>query len=113
ASIVFGAANAFAQTPPPQPLSGPGGAQARYSVQRDDYGTGSTEFWIYSPQPLPAPAPVIVFMHGNTAIVPLPYEAWIEHMVQRGNIVIYPRYQTGFSEIFLYYESDALFAIKS
>jgi hypothetical protein len=52
-------------------------------------------------------------MHGNTAIVPLPYEAWIEHMVQRGNIVIYPRYQTGLLEIFFSYESDALFAIKA
>ena len=36
---------------------------------------------------------IIVFMHGWGATTPVFYRAWIDHIVRKGNIVIYPRYQ--------------------
>jgi predicted alpha/beta hydrolase family esterase len=41
---------------------------------------------------------VIAFLHGWGATDPNPYQLWIEHLVKRGNIVIYPRYQENLRE---------------
>ena len=35
---------------------------------------------------------MVVFHHGWLAMNPEVYGAWIEHLVRRGHIVIYPRY---------------------
>ena len=87
----------FAQgvTPPSQPLSGPGGSQYLHtSVTRNRYGKGGQEYWIFEPDsPRPRSAPVVVLLHGWGGMNPLYYGAWIDHLVKRGNIVIYPRYQ--------------------
>jgi len=88
---------AFSQaiTPPPQPATGPGGAQYSHAgVTKNHYGKGGQEYWIFEPDsPRPRSAPVIVFLHGWGGMNPLFYGAWIDHLVKRGNIVIYPRYQ--------------------
>jgi pimeloyl-ACP methyl ester carboxylesterase len=39
-------------------------------------------------------APVVIFLHGWGGTNPLYYGAWIDHIVKRGNIVIFPRYQS-------------------
>jgi hypothetical protein len=80
---------------PLQPLSGPGGADYKHgTVEMSTYGDGENQYWIYEPgSPQPESAPVIIFMHGWGATTPTFYEAWIEHLVRKGNIVIYPRYQ--------------------
>jgi acetyl esterase/lipase len=82
-------------TPPPQPETGPGGKQATHaSVIKNKYGKGSKEYWIYEPDsPKPASAPVVIFLHGWGGTNPFYYGAWIDHLVKRGNVVIYPRYQ--------------------
>jgi len=82
-------------TPPPQPLTGPGGKQyVHKSVTKNRYGKGGQEYWIYEPDsPRPRTAPVIVFLHGWGGMNPLYYGAWVDHLVKRGNIVVYPRYQ--------------------
>ena len=82
-------------TPPPQPQNGPGGKQyVHANVTRHRYGKGGEEYWIYEPDsPKPRSAPVVVLLHGWGGMNPLYYGAWIEHLVRRGNIVIYPRYQ--------------------
>ena len=82
-------------SPPLQPETGLGGKQqAHKAVIKNRYGKGGTEFWIYEPdQPRPASAPVVIFLHGWGGMNPLYYGAWIDHIVRRGNIVIYPRYQ--------------------
>jgi len=57
-------------------------------------GSGGTKSWIYEPaNPAPAAAPVIVFLHGWGAWWPVVYREWIHHLVRRGNIVIFPKYQ--------------------
>jgi pimeloyl-ACP methyl ester carboxylesterase len=63
-------------------------------VIKNRYGEGGKEYWIYEPdQPKPATAPVVIFLHGWGGTNPLYYGAWIDHIVKRGNIVVFPRYQ--------------------
>jgi len=83
-------------TPPSQPATGPGGQQAAHvTVVKNRYGSGGREYWIYEPdKPKPTTAPVVVFLHGWGGTNPLYYGAWIDHIVKRGNIVIFPRYQS-------------------
>lgn len=84
-----------APRPPQQPEVGPGGKQyAHANVTKNRYGTGGQEYWLFEPDnPKPKSAPMVVFMHGWGGVNPLHYGAWLEHLVRRGNIVIYPRYQ--------------------
>lgn len=81
--------------PPEQPDSGPGGANySHFGVKKTRHGFGGQRYWIFEPYgPKPESAPVIVFNHGFTALNPIIYREWIYHLVKRGNIVIYPRYQ--------------------
>lgn len=84
-------------TPPQQPTDGPGGSNYSHdSIRQSRYGFGVRQFWIFEPSdPTPESAPLIVFNHGWAAFFPLYYKAWIDHLVKRGNIVVYPRYQLG------------------
>ena len=93
--LSFSIASSQVVTPPLQPSSGPGGSQYSHtSVTRNRYGKGGQEYWIYEPDsPRPRTAPVVVLLHGWGGMNPLYYGAWIDHLVKRGNIVIYPRYQ--------------------
>ena len=84
-------------SPPGQPSSGPGGSEYKHgSVTMNDYGWGDNQYWIFEPaSPEPSSAPVIIFNHGWIAVDPSNYGAWIEHLVRRGNIVVYPAFQAG------------------
>lgn len=83
-------------TPPPQPDYGPGGKQLTHTaVAKNRYGNGGKEYWIYEPDvPRPKSAPVVIFLHGWGGTNALYYGAWIDHIVKRGNIVVFPRYQS-------------------
>ena len=80
---------------PTQPATGPGSSWSITSfVLSCSFGTGDTQYWLFEPEtPRAHPLPVVVFLHGWSAMEPQAYMAWIEHIVKRGNIVIYPRYQ--------------------
>ncbi|MEI7555818.1 alpha/beta hydrolase [Candidatus Chlorohelix sp.] len=80
---------------PEQPLSGPGGSSYKYGESTSSsFGEGSAKYYIYEPaNPTPATAPVIALLHGYTDINPQSYKNWIDHLVRRGNIVIFPVYQ--------------------
>ncbi|MDB6075039.1 MAG: hypothetical protein JWO89_2679 [Verrucomicrobiaceae bacterium] len=80
-----------------QPASGPGGRDYKHAQVRKlgPFGEGGEAFWMYEPDsPAPTSAPVIAFVHGYTGVDAKVYGGWIEHLVRRGNIVIYPVYQT-------------------
>ena len=83
-------------TPPAQPETGPGGKKAAHAgVIKNRYRERAKEYWIYEPdKPKPATAPVVIFLHGWGGTNPLYYGAWIDHIVKRGNIVVFPRYQS-------------------
>ena len=83
-SLLFGSAA--------QPEKEPGGADHLYGVRSSKHGLGSEQFWIFEPVGLKS-APLVVFLHGWSAMSPEPYMLWIEHTVRKGRIVVYPRYQ--------------------
>lgn len=101
-------------TPPNQPTSGPGGSNYSHSsVKKTSYGWGVQQYWIFEPQnPIPETAPLIIFNHGWCAVYPFFYQSWINHIVKRGNIVIYPRYQFSFAMGFRYFCQNAINAVK-
>lgn len=100
-------------TPPDQPTSGPGGSNySHYGVRKTRYKLGARQYWIFEPfGPKPESAPLIVFNHGWSAIHPIFYRAWIHHIVKRGNIVVYPRYQRGLVG-FKGFNANAIDAVK-
>ena len=89
------AAPAMKPSPPKQPANGPGGAEYPHrSVKETEYGEEGQQYWIIEPaQPAPKNAPLVIFLHGWTAMTPDTYRGWVDHLARRGNIVIYPRYQ--------------------
>lgn len=101
-------------TPPSQPATGPGGKQyAHAEVTKNRYGKGGQEYWVFEPDaPKPATAPVIVFLHGWGGMNPMYYGAWIDHLVKRGNTVIYPRYQASLLTPIQEFTPNTLTAIK-
>jgi acetyl esterase/lipase len=82
-------------TPPTQPATGPGSsAYTHATVDVRMVRSGGRGWWLFLPEsPKPTSAPVIVFCHGWGAMQPGGYRAWIDHLVRRGNIVIFPIYQ--------------------
>lgn len=84
-------------SPPDQPAEGPGGTGYEHaSVRKSLHGEGARAYWLFEPaEPRPETAPVVVFVHGFAATNPRTYGAWIEHIVRRGAIVVYPRFQRG------------------
>ena len=97
AALIFKGLFAAAQNTPyaGQPAAGPGGADYRHrSVAFFDAATRADGYWLFEPaDPKPDSAEVVVFMHGYGAYNPMAYGKWIKHLVAKGNIVIYPRYQ--------------------
>ncbi len=93
------AAPAEAVSPPGQPASGPGGAASPHAACSETWlpnlSNDKLTSWVFQPQsPAPANATVIVFNHGWGVFDPTGYGQWINHMCRKGNIVIFPKYQT-------------------
>ena len=82
-------------TPPEQPKAGPGSSEkVATEIRTTAVGADAEKALIYEPAGITLEtAPVIVFMHGYIGVNPKYYGAWIRHLVQRGNIVIFPMYQ--------------------
>jgi acetyl esterase/lipase len=81
--------------PPEQPLQGPGGKEYRHiTVQWRVQGNGPLAYWIFEPaDPVPTTAPLIIFLHGWGGNSPANFGAWIDHLVKRGNLIVFPLYQ--------------------
>ena len=110
-----GNSGAARATQPTQPASGPGGSDYSHgSFTRSTFGEGNDEFIIFEPaDPKPEKAPVILFLHGWTAMKPEPYLDWITHLARRGNIVIYPRYQAKITTKPAEFTPSAIKAVKA
>ncbi len=82
-------------SPPRQPPGGPGGAEyAHRNIRETVHGEEGRQYWIIEPaQPAPKTAPLVIFIHGWSAMTPGTYRGWVNHLAKRGNIVVYPRYQ--------------------
>lgn len=83
---------------PAQPDTGPGGSAYPFSgVDTERIGSRPRGATAFLPGGIDRATlddlPVIVFLHGFTAVEPQRYGGWIEHLVRRGAVVIYPDYQ--------------------
>ena len=98
-ALVLGATPATAAvTQPKQPRSGPGQQLRRTPASGSTRAASGNDAWyVFEPtRPRPKTAPLAIVMHGY-------YEfsgydqmyALIQHTVRKGNVVIYPRWQTG------------------
>jgi dienelactone hydrolase len=96
-SALAGAEGAVAVSQPPQPKSGPGGSDYTHrGVRVSSGGSGADAWYVFEPtRPRPSKAPLAVVMHGYFEYQGYAsMEALIRHTVRKGNIVIYPRWQT-------------------
>ncbi len=90
---------AFVEETPTQPApktSGPGStATTNGDFSAKEFLSGAQKYFLYQPtDPTPSePVPIVVFLHGYGGVNPRAYGDWIEHLVLRGNIVVYPVYQ--------------------
>ncbi len=87
-----------AATQPPQPGSGPGGSDyAHAGVRVSSGGSGPDAWYVFEPtRPRPVSAPLAVLTHGYYQFTGYAsMAALIQHTVRAGNVVIYPRWQTG------------------
>jgi pimeloyl-ACP methyl ester carboxylesterase len=103
-----------APTQPEQPRSGPGGKQFVHAqVLAELHGSGPRAYWLFEPaEPKPESAPLVVFNHGWGAMDPRAYRAWIDHIVQRGNIVVYPLYQDSLRTAASSFTPNAIAAVQ-
>ncbi|QRK05189.1 hypothetical protein JQX13_34015 [Archangium violaceum] len=83
---------------PAQPPSGPGGSDYPHVDMRvSSGGEGVYGWYVFEPiHPQPASAPLAIILHGYAEYsgYDMMYEL-IRHTVRKGNVVIYPRWQTG------------------
>ena len=95
--------------PPTQPTTGPGSSEALFggvtTIEQTPAGQSQADSWLFVPtDPLPGttsvgePFPLVIFIGGAGASNADAYLAWIEHLVQRGAVVIFPLYEQGPSE---------------
>lgn len=103
-----------AVSPPVQPASGLGGrSYAHKSVRVSSHGDGADGYVLIEPDsPRPARAPVVVFLHGWSAMDPEGYEAWLAHIAKKGRIVIFPRYQASLMDPPGEFTPNAIKAVK-
>jgi hypothetical protein len=102
-SSIYSAAQAqtdTAATPPGQIKTGPGGKDYLHAgVRISQGGSGPNAFYVFEPtNPKPASAPLVIITHGYTEYAGYGmHKELIMHTVKKGNVVIYPRYQTGYA----------------
>ena len=88
---------ALAANPPPQPKAGmPGGADnPDAEITKRSVGRASAVTYVFHMAADPQrPRPVVVFLHGWGAVNPSLYGGWIDHLVRRGYLVLFPAFQT-------------------
>jgi acetyl esterase/lipase len=85
---------------------------ARVIAQR--HGEGADEYWLFVPDdPQPEDAPLVVFLHGWGGVDPRSYGAWIAHIVRKGRIVVYPRYQVNLRTPAAEMQANAIRAVRA
>lgn len=82
-------------------------------IRETKHGLGGKEFWIIEPaDPSPKLAPLVIFLHGWSAVTPDTYRGWVNHLAKRGNIVVYPRYQEGIFTSAMEFFPNTLAAVR-
>lgn len=71
----------------------PEGVLIESPPQRFVVGSGRTAATVFLPRGGSRGKVGVLFLHGWGATAPRTYQPWIDHLVRRGHVVIYPRYQ--------------------
>ena len=83
-------------------LAGCGGSTAAKPSAVGPLGQGGKGVWLF--QPAGEPKRLVIFFHGQggpSETTPANHRPWIDHLVRRGAIVLYPRYETNYSRAVL------------
>jgi hypothetical protein len=65
------------------------------------YGRGAGRVWVFEPTGVEVES-VVVYVHGWGANLPFEWhQAWLEHLLARGNAVLFPEYQDGVDDAFV------------
>ena len=65
------------------------------------YGTGAAQVWVLRPKSGEMRS-VVVYLHGYGAYLPFEWHLqWMDHLLEKGSTVIFPRYQTGGDDPFI------------
>ena len=83
-------------------LAGCGGSTAAKPSVVGPLGDGGKGVWLF--RPAGAPKRLVIFFHGQggpTETTPANHRPWIDHLVRKGAIVLYPRYETNYSRAVL------------
>ena len=102
---------------PSQPVDDrPGGSLTAYAQVQETFYAGTSkalDYWLYEPKGAHTALPVVIFLHGYGADDPRSYRAWINHLAQRGRIVLFPRYQNGALTKTADFQANALSAVRA
>jgi hypothetical protein len=114
--LLLGSLNLNAQTSPSQISTGPGSNQYTHqSWTQEFFSTTLTQegYWLFEPaSPKPDSSNLIIFNHGYGVYNPGPYGAWIEHLVKKGNTVIFTKYQSSTTTLSTNYTPNAVTAVQ-
>jgi pimeloyl-ACP methyl ester carboxylesterase len=77
-------------------LAGCGGnTKPEHGVAERSVGAGSNQVWLFEPKGQ-KPKALVVFLHGRGDAredTPYYHRPWLRHLAERGNAVLYPRYE--------------------
>jgi dienelactone hydrolase len=89
-------ASSFAALVAAAVLTGCGGSKPEPGVTERSIGEGAHQVWLFEPK-AGEPRTLVVFLHGRgdaTEDTPANHRPWLRHLAERGNAVLYPRYET-------------------
>jgi poly(3-hydroxybutyrate) depolymerase len=88
---------------------GGGGDTLKKATSEGPLGKGASGVWIY--RPAGEPKDLVIFLHGQGGpdeAKPDNHLPWINHLVSRGSVVVYPRYEMEYEADPMPYIVDAL-----
>ena len=94
-----GCDRAVDDVPPPPQASGPVIDTERGTAT--PYGAGAAQVWVLQPTNGETTS-VVVYLHGYGAYLPFDWHLeWMDHLLERGSTVLFPRYQPGLDDPFI------------
>jgi dienelactone hydrolase len=95
-AVVLALAACSGTSTPPVRQSGPT-VKTEAGLARP-YGHGSSRVWVLTPK-AGKPRSIVVFIHGWTATSPFEWhQAWLDHLLGLGSLVVFPAYQSSGDE---------------
>jgi acetyl esterase/lipase len=77
------------------------------------YGEDATQVWVLQPRDGETSS-VVVYLHGYGAYLPFEWHLeWMDHLLENGSTVIFPRYQTGGDDPFILTPYDLAEGLKT